>query len=494
MAASRPTYYRHIDGTVSTRNSKTRVYAWAVEQTLDLHAEAISLKTRILGLERDLESFKRAVATNKVIRNTKPWGRGATYRDFFMEDPTTGERHWIGAESEEADGTVRNPFDGKEAVAKGQADRQHRIDAFRKEAQELSAGPRYSYGIVRWSERRDSADKAVKDFRTEHATYKVVEAVEGKPEAIVEPTPEPEAAPVTEPDQDEAAMEKALDELELAVEALEDAQEPALDLTDVQGKALAHASRLEASGEFLINNVGTSVSTVRALARMGLMTVEEGWDTPWGKTSGSRKVWLAKLTEAGRTVAAHLAKEPQEAAQDVEPAQAPKVDSHMTDAEIVEALADLVSAKHDRVRADADTLIQHYTAILAARSARAVQEAPVPIDPKGVRLTLGRAGFAGHLVRRGIGLGGYSVVGKAGVKERSVPVSWRAPDSYSEAQADTERARMLNDYADALEARGYTVELQGRSLIVSKHATRCDIRPRTCDTRPKTDPGCDYHA
>lgn len=197
---ARTTHYVHADGTVSTRTSKTRVYGWAVEQIRDLHVEAAAKAAHIVKLETELESFERGVAAKKVIRSSKPWPRGERYQDFYVEDPTSGERHWIGSQVVDADGKVvrGEEFDAKAAVKESRRLKEGAIERMRSEAQELAAGPQHAYAIVRWSERADSAFKAVNSFGYHTgATYRVVEAVEGKP-APVQPAPVAEEAPQEE--------------------------------------------------------------------------------------------------------------------------------------------------------------------------------------------------------------------------------------------------------------------------------------------------------
>ncbi|MFE9381739.1 hypothetical protein ACFYMO_00660 [Streptomyces sp. NPDC007025] len=305
MATSRTTHYVHEDGTVSLRNSKTRVYGWAVEQVRHLHAEAISMKYRAKALVRDLESFERAVATGQITRKSKSWSQGGTYQDFYAVDPETAERHWLGAQVVNAQGQVeRSAFDRDEAVEKARTAKGDHVRRVRQEAQELADGPRFAYAIVRWSERRESAAKALKDFRREHAVYRLVEAVEGKPEL----TPEPVADTTQE---DQTMPEPTKDDVQDTTQDLE--------LTEAQTNAMIWARNLESQGHNLINGTGTSVVTVRKLAALGLVTLEEGWDKPWAegyrKARRSQRVWMATLTEAGRALAARLAGEPQEAAQ-----------------------------------------------------------------------------------------------------------------------------------------------------------------------------------
>jgi hypothetical protein len=375
MTASRPTHFIHTDGTVSTRNSKTRVYAWAVEERRDQHGRARDMEARVVELEEKLAAFERAVDLNQVVRTSKPWAfpAGASYREFYLEDPSGGERIWIGSQVVDAAG---QPVHEEDAFSYAVEIAKHRerilddIKATHTKAQELAAGPRYSYSIVRWSERRDSAFKALSSFQRSHATYTVVEAQEGKPEKLATPT-NPRIRALVEELADVATPEPAA-----PVEA------PAVDLADVPAEVVK-AIRLEAAKELL-----AMVETA-------------------GRANGGGLVMAAH----------HLAPELDPWAADEEPEPEPEVEM---------------------------------------------------IRAKGVRLTLGRAGFGGALVRRGVGFGGYNVPGSAHAPVRSLTVFWRAPDDMHHTEIPQARTDTLAAYKEALEARGYTVEDTGVSLRVSK--------------------------
>jgi hypothetical protein len=364
MTASRPTHFAHIDGTVSTRNSKTRVYAWAVEERRDLHAEARELEAQAVKLEEELATFEAAATANQVSRKTKPWTypAGSSYQEFYLEDPSGGERIWIGSQVVDAQGKpVReeDAFSSAVEIAKHRERLLTHIASTLTKAQELADGPRYAYSIVRWSERRDSAFKALSTFQRKTATYTLVEAQEGKAPAKVEaPAPAPVAEPVA------------------PIEA------PDVDLADVPAEVVK-AIRLEAAKELL-----AMVETA-------------------GRANGGGLVMAAH----------HLAPELDPWAADEEPEEEPE---------------------------------------------------PELIRAKGVRLTLGRAGYGGALVRRGVGFGGYNIPGAAHEAVRSLMVFWRAPDDLDASEVDGCRARMLKAYTEALEARGYTVENNGKSLTVTK--------------------------
>jgi hypothetical protein len=388
MTASRPTHFAHIDGTVSTRNSKTRVYAWAVEERRDLHAEARELEAQVVKLEEKLAAFERAVDLNQVVRKTKPWSfpAGASYREFYLEDPSGGERIWIGSQVVDADGKPvheEDAFDYAVEIVKHREGLLKNIASTRQTAQELADGPRYSYSIVRWSERRDSAFKALSTFQRKTATYTLVEAQEGKAPAKVEaPAPVKKSALPNVPVEHCQECGKLANLKKHTCEPAAPIEAPAVDLSDVPAEVVK-AIRLEAAKELL-----AMVETA-------------------GRANGGGLVMAAH----------HLAPELDPWADDEEPEEEPELEL---------------------------------------------------FDPKGVRLTLGRAGYGGAMVRRGVGFGGYNVVGQAGRGTTSVSVFWRAPDTLPEMDVDTARADMLERYTVALEARGYTVEDTGKSLRVTK--------------------------
>lgn len=129
-----------------------------------------------------------------------------------------------------------------------------------------------AYAIVHWAERKGDAEKALPSFCRPDASYRVVKVTRG-----TATEPEPDTVP---------------------------------KLTPAQKGALRDARNLEAQGSFLMDSIGVALSTVRALARHGLVALEESYETPWRggmrKPPKARRVWSAKLTNDGRVTAAHL--------------------------------------------------------------------------------------------------------------------------------------------------------------------------------------------
>jgi hypothetical protein len=88
-------------------------------------------------------------------------------------------------------------------------------------------------------------------------------------------------------------------------------------LTPAQADALGWARNLEAEDMSLVNGVGVSIVTAHKLRDLDLVTMDEGWETPWApgfkKPRQPTYVWSVKLTEAGRALANSLAPKPLEA-------------------------------------------------------------------------------------------------------------------------------------------------------------------------------------
>jgi hypothetical protein len=178
---NRKTTFTHADGTVSSRNSKTRVYEWAVEFKTDNHLVAAYEAEQVEKRKAEAADFAVAVADGGFVSTSKSWSRGQTYVDFYVKHPETGENYWLGAEVRDADGEVKSPhqpFSRAEEVAKSAENRKNSIARAEERIAALLAGPQYTYGIARWSERRDSAEKAVGSFPWRHTTFRVVQAQE----------------------------------------------------------------------------------------------------------------------------------------------------------------------------------------------------------------------------------------------------------------------------------------------------------------------------
>lgn len=178
---NRKTIVTHPDGTTSTRSSKTRFYEWAVEAKTNKHLVAGDRAKYVEKLRAESAAFAEAVADGKFIKKSKPWSTGGTYTDFYVVHPKTGEEFWLGAESRNANGELNTwdkGYDRAEAVTKHVEEYTVRIKRAQQEIEDLLAGPEITYSIARWSERRDSAEKALNSFQWAHTTFRVVKAEE----------------------------------------------------------------------------------------------------------------------------------------------------------------------------------------------------------------------------------------------------------------------------------------------------------------------------
>lgn len=179
MASSiRTTQVTHPDGTVSTRKSKTRDYYWAIEVKTDEHAVARDKHQTVQEVERSQESLERAIAGGQWRTEPHDFGQGTTTY-FYLVDPVTGNEHWIGSDRHGAEWAADQELDKLAAIAKQRAELVGRRARVLDEAAKLEAGPQYSYGVMRWSERKESADQALGQFAgMKHKTFTVVQAVE----------------------------------------------------------------------------------------------------------------------------------------------------------------------------------------------------------------------------------------------------------------------------------------------------------------------------
>jgi hypothetical protein len=172
----RVTVFTHADGTVSTRSSNTRVYGWAVEIKEDRHAWARAELADLPNEEALLNAFERAADDGERAAEHQAWQSGADHVDFYIIDPETERSFWIGSEIRHADGTITRPFDESAEIDKMYAHKSAHLARRREAALEALNGPQYRYGIARWSERRDSAEKALTTFGDRaHSFVRVVE-------------------------------------------------------------------------------------------------------------------------------------------------------------------------------------------------------------------------------------------------------------------------------------------------------------------------------
>lgn len=187
--ARRVTHVVHPDGSVSTRISDKYVFNWAVEQRLDLCYVADMKQQEAAETQRRLESFDRAVKAGKLLTHDRPQVLGRRIRDVRLLDPLTGRDHWIGFYTVDDQGRPLPDFgilDQDQAVARHRRYLEDHLRVLRDEAMRLAGRPRFQYTVVRWSVHKESAERAVKEFRRPGAVHRIVEAVEGQPNGSVQ--------------------------------------------------------------------------------------------------------------------------------------------------------------------------------------------------------------------------------------------------------------------------------------------------------------------
>lgn len=171
MATSkgRKTVVRHPDGTVSTRNSKSAIYTYAVETIQDNRSWAAGQRAEATKLRAERERFIAAVRGGRVSR--EPENKlGLTHFHLNGED---GERWWLGSEDHE----TGSKLDRKESVRKTLKLLAEGAESYDRKAAEADAGPEYSYGVARWSGSHENATKALAEFAGwAHTTVRVVPA------------------------------------------------------------------------------------------------------------------------------------------------------------------------------------------------------------------------------------------------------------------------------------------------------------------------------
>lgn len=146
------------DGTIATRTSKTRTYEWAVVKTTDNRAKADRLRVEADAMDVRRAQFEAIIAsgdlTQLVRRVTSSNGRGEKfYGSYLPGDPKDAYSlpdHTTDAWAKHLDATLRHLIKW--------------ANVMRDQAEALGCGPEDSYEVVRWSSRRDLADKALGEF------------------------------------------------------------------------------------------------------------------------------------------------------------------------------------------------------------------------------------------------------------------------------------------------------------------------------------------
>lgn len=166
-AKARKTIVTHPDGTVSTRTSRSAIYTYAVEQIKDMRAYAAGERAEGAKVRAERERFIAAVRAGKITKEA-PNKMGRTHYNLMGEGD---ESWWLGSEAE------GEPLDRKEAVRRVLGDLAARADGYHKRADDAEAGPKFTYGVLRWSANYDNASRALSTFSDwRHITVRVVPA------------------------------------------------------------------------------------------------------------------------------------------------------------------------------------------------------------------------------------------------------------------------------------------------------------------------------
>ncbi|WBQ03829.1 hypothetical protein [Kribbella sp. CA-293567] len=167
----------HPDGTVSKRNSVSKVYTHAIEVADDNHMEAAELARLAERREAEAEQYSRALAEGHVVIRAERWAFGGRRLKFALIDTATDAELYAGAHIVTDEGVLAT--NSKEADVPSSA--AHTIESLtadaarlRKQAAKLAAGPQTSYGVVRWSQTERSAVAALASFNRAGRVARVV--------------------------------------------------------------------------------------------------------------------------------------------------------------------------------------------------------------------------------------------------------------------------------------------------------------------------------
>lgn len=238
------------DGTTAQRTSKTMTYTHAVVGTTDLHARATGLRSKVEERKRFVAALEQWIADGSDTSKLKPhrtavlslaqrergksdveyylpgfepvmqkgYGRGAStslqdpngYSLPNFKDPETYAYEF----TTENNGKTRWEVYGPAYVLESQRES---IARWTDEATKLEAGPRFEYGVARWSQRADTAFASIgsPEVSENNTTYQVigvggVATADAKPAKVV-PTAEEKAAAKAAADQAEAERRKEND-------------------------------------------------------------------------------------------------------------------------------------------------------------------------------------------------------------------------------------------------------------------------------------------
>ncbi|WP_431881927.1 hypothetical protein [Micromonospora chalcea] len=154
----RMTAVRLPDGTVERRGSATRHYTHAVVCEWDRRAHAAGLRDKADRAQRAYDQAQEIVASGDLSRLVrKVTGVSANSRHYSSYVPGSEE---FGSLPDYRDREAWGEY-----AAGSLARMKARPDELRAEAAKVDAEPPTVYGVWRWSERRDSAEKAAAGFQ-----------------------------------------------------------------------------------------------------------------------------------------------------------------------------------------------------------------------------------------------------------------------------------------------------------------------------------------
>jgi hypothetical protein len=154
MAKAATTYVTHEDGTRSQRKSATMSYTHAVEVREDMWVAAKQHQAEADKRNAEVARFIAAVKVGRVRTEAS----GSVY--VLGEGD---EKFWIGHHSE------AEPLDRKSGVRDWLKRYKERAATKESEAREAESGPQYRYGVIRWSQSRENANKGLLEFERRYA-------------------------------------------------------------------------------------------------------------------------------------------------------------------------------------------------------------------------------------------------------------------------------------------------------------------------------------
>jgi hypothetical protein len=288
------------DGTTEQRTSKTKEYTHAVVVTTDNHSAAASMREGADRMERalakareivasgDLTQFKRVPTSGSVMHGTDYESRVPGFEDVSLQLPDYLDKYAKRAQAEFERKTAQGatfpgidytPYFFANSTPRVLDRAEKQIAKARADADKLDAGPRYAYGVWRWSQSRTNAEKARGEFEGTHRTTRVIgvgdditgqTADEAKPVKVKPTTEERKAAQAERAAAEKARVAKSNEEW------------TARKVADIR-EALTEGNEQRARSSL----TGTTEKGLRAIAReFGIKS------TPRGMAEYQKTEWL----------------------------------------------------------------------------------------------------------------------------------------------------------------------------------------------------------